>query len=275
MAMSPPQDDLSARFLALHHGNGPLLLPNPWDAGSARLLADIGFLALATTSSGFAATLGRLDGSVSLAEAVAHATTIVRATSLPVSADLENGFADDPAGVAATVELAVAAGLAGCSIEDYTGREHTPIYERGLAVERVQAAAAAAHGGPRRLVLTARAENHLHGRPDLADTIARLQSFQEAGADVLYAPGLTAAADIAAVVGSVDLPVNVLLLPGGPGVPELAGLGVRRISVGGALAFAALGAVADAGGELLRHGSTAFFTGAATGWTAAQTAFTA
>src|SRR5437764_10630098 len=178
------------RFLELHRGDRPLLMPNPWDAGTAKLLESIGFQALATTSSGFAATLGRLDGSVARDEALAHAATIVAATELPVSADLESAFADEPDGVAETIRLAREAGLAGCSVEDHTGDDDAPIYDAELAAERVAAAVEAAHAGPERLVLTARAENHLHGRPDLADTIARLQAFQEAGADVLYAPGL-------------------------------------------------------------------------------------
>src|SRR5580704_4151784 len=191
------QSEKAARFLGLHRKGSPLLLPNPWDQGSARVLAALGFAALATTSSGFAATLGRLDGSVSRDEALTHAAVIVAATPLPVSADLENCFADDPAGVARTVTLAAATGLAGCSIEDFSG---TAIYDAALAAERVAAAAEAAHAGPVRLVLTARAENYLHGRPDLADTIARLQAYQAAGADVLYAPGLTRLADIRQVV---------------------------------------------------------------------------
>jgi 2-methylisocitrate lyase-like PEP mutase family enzyme len=194
------QADKAKRFLALHRGSGPLLMPNAWDQGSARLLGSLGFDALATTSSGFAATLGRLDGSVSRDEALAHATVISGATDLPVSADLENCFADEPEGVAETVWLAAATGLAGCSVEDFTGRDSEPIYPVALAAERVAAAAEAAHGGPARLVLTARAENYLHGRPDLADTIARLQAYQAAGADVLYAPGLTRLEDIRQVV---------------------------------------------------------------------------
>jgi 2-methylisocitrate lyase-like PEP mutase family enzyme len=181
------QSEKAARFLELHRPGNPLLLPNPWDQGSARLLASLGFQALATTSSGFAATLGRLDGAVSRDEALAHAAAVVAATELPVSADLENGFADDPAIVALTVVLAVETGLAGCSLEDFTGNEDEPIYDIGLAVERVAAAAEAAHAGPVRLVLTARAENYLYERPDLADTITRLQAYQAAGADVLYA----------------------------------------------------------------------------------------
>ena len=207
--------DAAARFLQLHRPGQPLLLPNPWDIGSARVLASLGFEGLATTSSGFAATLGLLDGSVSRDQAIGHAAQIVGATPLPVSADLENGYADDPQGVAATVAAAIEAGLAGCSIEDFTGRADEPIYEAGLAAERVTAAAEAAHAGPRRLVLTARAENHLRGRDDLADTIARLQSYAEAGADVVYAPGLTRASDIRDLVSSVDRPVNALAMPGG------------------------------------------------------------
>ena len=230
------------RFLELHHGERPLLMPNPWDQGSARLLAWLGFRALATTSSGFAATLGRLDGSVTRDEALGHAAAIVQATELPVSADLENGFADDPAGTAETVRLALGAGLAGCSVEDATGDRDTPIYAAGLAAERVQAAAEAAHRGPVHLVLTARAENYLHGRPDLADTIVRLQAYQDAGADVLYAPGLTRLEEIRQLVASVDRPVNVLARPGVPSVGELAAAGVGRVSVGGAFAFAAVGA---------------------------------
>jgi len=181
--------DLTGRFLALHRTERPLLLPNPWDRGSAVLLASLGFQALATTSSGFAATLGRPDGSVTRDEAVAHAAQVVQATDLPVTADLENGFADDPAGVAETVRLAAGTGLAGCSVEDFTGRREEPIYDAARAAARVEAAAEAAHRGPARLVLTARAENYLYGRPDLADTIGRLQAYQQAGADVLYAPG--------------------------------------------------------------------------------------
>jgi len=210
------QRDKAERFLQLHHGPGPLLIPNPWDAGSARLLEWLGFAALATTSSGFAATLGRLDGSVTREEALGHAAAICAAVTVPVSADLENGFSDSPEGVAETVRLATATGLAGCSVEDATGRDGDPVYDRALAVDRVAAAAEAAHAGPGRLVLTARAENYLHGRPDLADTIARLQAYAEAGADVLYAPGLTSLADVREVVRSVDRPVNVLALGSGP-----------------------------------------------------------
>jgi 2-methylisocitrate lyase-like PEP mutase family enzyme len=259
------------RFRALHEGPEPLLLPNPWDAGSACLLASLGFAALATTSSGFAATLGRPDGSVTRDEALAHAAGIVAATRLPVSADLENAFADDPGGVAETVRRAAAAGLAGCSVEDYSGQD---IYDAGLARDRVAVAAEAARSAPGPLVLTARAENYLHGRPDLADTIARLQVYQEAGADVLYAPGLTGLADIQAVVSAVDRPVNVLAVPSGPPVADLAAAGVRRVSVGGAFAFAALGAVVAAARELREQGTYGFLDLAATGRTAFRAAVT-
>ena len=266
------QTEKAARFLELHRPGNPLLLPNPWDRGSAKLLASLGFRALATTSSGFAATLGRLDGSVSRDEALAHAAAIVAATELPVSADLENCFADDPDGVARTVALAAGTGLAGCSVEDFTGDDDEPIYGIGLAAERVAAAAEAAHAGPARLVLTARAENHLHGRPDLADTITRLQAYQAAGADVLYAPGLTSLADIRQVVMAVDRPVNVLAMAGAPPVGELAEAGVSRVSVGGAFAFAALGALAGAATELRDRGTYGYLAGSATGRRAVQRA---
>ena len=258
------------RFRALHVPGDPLLLPNPWDAGSARVLAALGFLALATTSSGFAATLGRLDGNVTRDEAIAHGAAIAAATELPVSADLENGFGDSPAEVADCVRAAVGAGLAGCSIEDFTGDEAVPIYPVELAADRIAAAVEAADGD---LVLTARAENYLHGRPDLADTIARLQRYQEAGADVLYAPGLTTPADIRAVVEAVDRPVNVLALPAAPPVGELAELGVARISVGGAFAYAALGALAEAGREFLGTGTYGFWRLAGSGRELAGEAF--
>jgi 2-methylisocitrate lyase-like PEP mutase family enzyme len=261
------------RFLELHRGDSPLLLPNPWDAGSAKLLESIGFEALATTSSGFAATLGRLDGSVTREEALAHSATIVAATPLPVSADLENAFADEPDGVAQTIRLAIDAGLAGCSVEDFTGRPDDPIYPLEQAAERIAAAAEAAHGGPGRLVLTARSENFLHGRRDLSDTIARLQAFQEAGADVLYAPGIRSAEDIRSIVASVDRPVNVLAVPGAPPVAELAELGVARVSVGGGFAFVAAGALMAAGRELLEQGSYGFWETAGVGYQATHEAF--
>jgi len=195
------------------------------------------------------------------------------ATDLPVSADLENAFADSPEGVAETIQLAGEVGLAGASVEDFTRREDDPIYDPRFAAERVMAAAEAAHAGPVRLVLTARAENYLHGRPDLADTIARLQAYQEAGADVLYAPGLRSMEDISQVVREVDRPVNVLAVDGAPTVPELAKAGVSRISVGGAFAFAALGALVSAATELLDQGSYGFTAAGALGRRAARAAF--
>ena len=262
--------DAAESFRALHSGDTPLLLPNPWDVGSAKLLASLGFKALATTSSGFAATLGRLDGSVTRDEALSHGAAIVQASELPVNADLENGFADDPDGVGETIRLAIGAGLAGCSIEDFSGSEDEPIYPLEQAAERVAAAAEAAGG---RIVLTARSENYLHGRPDLDDTIARLQAFQEAGADVLYAPGLRSIEDIRAVVAAVDRPLNVLALPVAPPVAELAAAGVRRISVGGAFAFASLGALVAAGRELLEQGTYGFWENAGVGSKAARKTF--
>jgi 2-methylisocitrate lyase-like PEP mutase family enzyme len=269
----PEQSKKANLFLQLHAGERPLLLPNPWDAGSAVLLGSLGFKALATTSSGSAATLGKLDGEIGRDQVLAHAAAIVAASELPVSADLENGFASDVSGVGETVRLALEVGLAGCSIEDYSGDDDAPIYELGAAAERVAAAAEAAHGGAGRLVLTARAENYLHGRSDLADTIARLQAYEQAGADVLYAPGLIELADIRSVVESVGLPVNVLAWPGVPSVGELAAVGVARVSVGGAFAFAALGAAVAAAEELRDSGTYGYWERAKVGAKAARAAF--
>lgn len=266
------QPEKAERFLARHQDPAPLLMPNPWDRGSAVLLTTLGFEALATTSSGSAATRGRLDGGMSRDEALEHAASIVDATELPVSADLENGFADDPAGVAETMSLARQAGLAGCSVEDFSGDADAPIYDLGLATERVMAAAEAAHDGGQ-LVLTARAENYVHGRPDLADTIARLQRYQEAGADVLFAPGVVDESDLRRLVASVDRPVNVLALPGCPPVAVLGAIGVRRISVGGAFAFAAYGAAIEAATELREDGTYGYWARARVGSTAARAAF--
>jgi 2-methylisocitrate lyase-like PEP mutase family enzyme len=260
-----------SNFRALHVPGRPLLMPNPWDAGTAKLLASLGFAALATTSSGHAATLGRVDGAVRRGEALAHAASIVTAVDVPVSADLENGFADDPEGVFATVTDAVGVGLAGCSIEDFSGNS---IYDLALAAERVAAAVNAARAGTG-LVLTARAENFIRGNPDLAHTIKRLQAYQEAGADVLYAPGLKAAGDIRSVIASVDRPVNVLTVPDLPPVAELAELGVARISVGGAFGQVALAALDRAGRELLDAGTYGFLELAAEGRRQAAAAFTA
>jgi 2-methylisocitrate lyase-like PEP mutase family enzyme len=258
-------------FLELHQREArPLLLPNPWDVGSARLLESLGFEALATTSSGFAATLGRLDYGITREEALEHAAAITAAVDVPVSADLENGFGDSPEDVAETIRRAAEAGLAGGSIEDSTGRDEEPVYALEAAAERVAAAVEAADGG---FVLTARAENYLYGRDDLADTIARLQAFEAAGADVLYAPGLTKLEEIREVVRSVGKPVNVLALPNAPTVADLAEAGVRRISVGGTFAFAALGAVVDAATELLEKGTYGFSAQAQRGAKAARAAF--
>ena len=254
------------RFRELHRPGQPLLMPNPWDGGSARLLASLGFEALATTSSGFAATLGRLDYAVTRDEALAGAATIVRAVDIPVSADLENCF-EDPA---ETVRLAIEAGLAGCSIEDFTGDQDDPIYPLQVAVQRVAAAADAASTD---LVLTARAENYLYGRKDLDDTIARLRAYEDAGAHVLYAPGIKDAADIRRLVEAVERPVNVLARPGLPSVAELAELGVSRISVGGAFAFAALGATVQVAQELREQGTYEYSELAAVGLRAARQAF--
>jgi 2-methylisocitrate lyase-like PEP mutase family enzyme len=252
-------EGMAGRFLALHHGDRPLLQPNAWDAGSARVLEALGFEAIATTSSGFAATLGRNDYAVSRDEALDHGRTIAAAVEIPVAADTENGFADDPAGVAETVRLAAATGLAGCSIEDHTGRADDPIYDLALATDRIAAAAEAAREGQNHLVLTARCENHLHGRGDLADTIARLQAYQAAGADVLFAPGVVDLADIRTVVSEVDVPVNVLALPGCPPVADLAEVGVARVSVGGAFAFAALAGLIEAAAELRDDGTYGYW----------------
>ncbi len=263
----------AARFLELHRPGEPLLLPNAWDAGSARVLTSLGFGALATTSSGHAATLGLTDGSVTRDEALAHAAELVAATELPVSADLENGFAHEPTGVAETVGLARDAGLAGCSIEDFSGDSKDPIYALEFAAERIAAAARSAHDGPVALVLTARAENYVHGRFDLDDTIARLLAYQDAGADVLYAPGLAGAEDIGRLVSAVGRPVNVLVRSAAPTVPQLAELGVSRISVGGAFAFAALGALAEAARELRERGTYGFLERSGVGARIAGEAF--
>jgi 2-methylisocitrate lyase-like PEP mutase family enzyme len=240
----PTQAEKGAAFRALHSRAGAFVIPNPWDAGTARLLAHLGFEALATTSAGCAFALGQSDNTLTRDQAMAHASVIASATDLPVSGDLENGFGDDPEYVSETIRLAAAAGLVGASIEDMTRQKGRPIYEKEFAAERIRAAAEAARALPFTFTLTARAENHLAGRPDLADTIARLRAYQEAGADVLYAPGLPNKDAIAAVVSSVDRPVNVVMgLQGaGPTLAELTTLGVRRVSTGSALARVALGA---------------------------------
>jgi 2-methylisocitrate lyase-like PEP mutase family enzyme len=258
MAMALTQDQKAARFRALHQAPGAFVMPNPWDAGSARILAAEGFAALATTSAGLAFSLGRRDGQASRAETLANAAAIVAATDLPVSADLENGFGHRPEDCAATLRDAIGTGLAGGSIEDATGDPARPIYDFAEAVERVAAAAEAVRDRP--FVLTARAENFLHGRPDLDDTIRRLQAFAAAGAEVLYAPGLTDLAQIRTLCAALDRPVNVVMgLVGRPfTVAELAEAGVKRISLGGSLARTALGALVRAAREMREDGSFTF-----------------
>lgn len=260
------QKERAEKFKALHERGGAFVIPNPWDAGSARLLAGLGFEALATTSAGFAHTLGRLDGQVTRAEAIEHCRTLCAAVALPVSADLENCFADEPKEAAATVLAGAEAGLVGCSIEDYSGDESKPIYDFGLAVERVHAAAEAARSLDFPFVLTARAENLLHGRHDLDDTIRRLQAFEAAGADVLYAPALTTLEEVRLVTGALSKPVNVLAPPlGGVTVAELSEAGAKRISLGAALARAALTALVRAGAEMRERGSFGWASGLVSG----------
>ena len=252
-------------FRALHECNRSFIIPNPWDVGTARLLAHLGFEALATTSMGYAFSLGRRDNSLNRDETLTYAAAIASATDLPVSADLENGFGDAPEAAAETIRLAAEAGVVGGSIEDATGRAEDPIYDFGLAVERVRAALEAARALPFHFTLTARAENYLHGRPDLHDTIKRLQAYQEAGADVLYAPGLATKDEIAAVVKSVDRPVNVVMGLRGVqlSVADLSALGVKRISVGSALCRTALGAFLRAAREMRDQGTFTFTADAA------------
>jgi 2-methylisocitrate lyase-like PEP mutase family enzyme len=254
-------------FRELHHPGDILLMPNAWDMGSAKLVAHLGFRAVATTSSGSAAGLGRLDGTLSREMVIAHCQELAGSVDVPVSADLENCFADDPSGVAETIRLATGTGVVGASVEDWDG---AAIYDRSLAVERVGAAVEAAAGS---LVITARAENLIHGIHDLDDTIARLQAYQQAGADVVFAPGIRDAEQVRAVVTSVDVPVNVLARGGLPPVGELAELGVQRLSVGGAFAFAAYSALIDAAREIQSPGTYGYLEGAGRGVTAARQAF--
>ena len=261
--MPATQAEKANRFQALHDRPGAFVIPNPWDAGTARILTSLGFEALTTTSAGLAFVLGRRDGdgSVTRDEALANAKAIVDATDLPVAADLENGYGDSPKTAAETIRLAgEVAGLVGASIEDTTGDPQRPIYDFQPAVERVAAAAEAAHALPFPFVLVGRAENFLHGRPDLDDTIRRLQAFEAVGADVLYAPGLTKAEDIRTVCEAVRKPVNVVmgLKSASFSVAELVALGVRRISVGSALSRAALGAFVRAAREIREEGTFRF-----------------
>jgi len=247
-------------FRALHERDRAFIIPNPWDKGTARLLAQRGFEALATTSAGFAFSVGRRDNRIGRDQMIAHVEAIASATDLPVSADLENGYGDDAAAVAETIRRAAAAGAVGGSIEDATGRAGDPLYDPIHARERIAAAAEIVRGLDVPFTLTARAENYLVGRTDLADTIARLQAYQSAGADVLYAPGLTSPDDIATVVRSLDRPVNVLAgLTGAPlSLADLSALGVRRVSVGSLLSRVALGALLRAASEMRAHGTFSF-----------------
>ncbi|MGB6984442.1 MAG: isocitrate lyase/phosphoenolpyruvate mutase family protein [Candidatus Aquilonibacter sp.] len=256
------QSEKAAIFRALHERDRAFIIPNPWDIGSAKMLEALGFEALATTSWGFAYSIGKADGAIDRDAMLAHAAQIAAATDLPVSADLENGYGDDPAGVAETIRLAAAAGLAGCSIEDLPlGREGAP-YDIAFATERVRAAVEAARALPFPFVLTARAENFIADRPDLADTIARLQAFAAAGADVVYAPGLRTEEEIGAVVRAVDRPVNVLVGLSGMTLTleDLSRIGVRRISVGSGLARVAYGAAQRVATEMRVLGSFAGLT---------------
>lgn len=256
----PSQADKGRAFRTLHHQGEGFLIPNPWDAGTAKLLERLGFPALATTSAGFSFSRGQPDNSLPRGPLLEQLAQIAAATALPVSADLENGFGDAPEAVARTIALAAQAGVVGGSIEDSSGRPGDPLYEPALAAERIRAAAEAARALPFPFTLTARAENYFIGRPDLADTIARLQAYQEAGADVLFAPGLTQVEDIATVLREVDRPLNVLIGFAGMALDarELIALGVRRVSVGGSLARAALGEFLRAATELREHGTAGY-----------------
>jgi 2-methylisocitrate lyase-like PEP mutase family enzyme len=264
--MNSTQQIRAEAFRKLHERAGIFVVPNPWDAGSAKMLASLGFEALATTSAGLAFSLGKADGAkaVTREETLSNARTIVGATELPVSADLENGYGDEPEACAETIMLAAEAGLAGGSIEDATGRPEDPIYSFEFAVERVRAAVRAARSLPYPFMLTARAENFLHGRSDLADTIRRLEAFADAGADVLYAPGLKTREEIEAVVKAVaPRPVNVVmgLNQAGFSLDDLAKLGVKRVSVGSTLARVAYGGFLRAAEEIAQKGSFKFAEG--------------
>lgn len=254
------QVERADHFHALHQGEAPFIVPNPWDVGSARMLEQKGFKALATTSAGYVFSTGRQEGSLTRAEVLQHCSELIGAVNIPVSADLEDGYADDLPGVAETYKLAGQAGLVGASIEDARIALEDPLYGFEQAVERVQAAVEGARSLPFKFTLTARAENFLYGAPDIADTIRRLQAYQDAGADVLYAPGLTRLEDIAAVVSSVDLPVNVVvgLKDTQFTVDDLARVGVRRISIGSALFRRAFGIAMDAADEMLERGTFSF-----------------
>jgi 2-methylisocitrate lyase-like PEP mutase family enzyme len=251
----------TSAFRALHMQESAFIIPNPWDAGTARILAALGFKALATTSAGMAFSLGRGDGQVSWDAVLAHCRTIVAATDLPVSADLEKGIGDTPESAAATIRAAAEIGLAGCSLEDYTGDDNQPIFDFNLAVERIQAAVEARDALPADFVLTARAENLIRGRNDLDDTIKRLQAFDKAGADVLYAPGLRDLDSIRTVCAAVTKPVNVLALSDQFSLAELSDAGAKRISVGGGLARVAYGAFINASRDIAERDRFAYTKG--------------
>lgn len=257
-------DSKGARFRQLHERDGVLVVPNPWDVGTARMLAALGFEALATTSAGHAYSLGLPEGTVPTAEVLAHCRAISQATDLPVSADLEKGFGDSPDAVIRTIQAVAETGLAGCSIEDHTGRPDDPIFDFGLAVERIEAAVDAVRALPHDFVLTARCENLRWGHADLKDTIRRLKAYERVGADVLYAPALNDIESIRTVCASVARPVNVLMgLPGATfSVTELADAGVKRISVGSALARLSFAAVLDAAREMQGRGTFQFASNA-------------
>src|SRR6059036_1710386 len=255
--MATSQNEKATRFRALHEGPSAFLIPNPWDAGSARILAGLGFQALATSSGAEAGVLGRRDGTVSRDEALAHARAIVMATDLPVSADLEKGFGDEPAVAAETIRLAAGVGLVGGSIEDATGDKDRPLYDIGLATERVAAAAEVARSLPFPFTLTARTENFLRGNPSIDDTIKRLQAFEKAGADVLMAPGLPDLAVVRAVCGAVGRPFNFMAGIKGKSftVAALSAAGVKRISLATSLYRAAMTGLLSAAKEVREHGT--------------------
>ena len=264
--MTASQSDKATRFRTLHQGPGAFVMPNPWDAGSARLLAGLGFQALATSSGASAGILGRRDGMVTREEALAHARAIVAATDLPVSADLEKGFGDAPAVVAETIRLAAEVGLVGGSIEDATGDKDKPLYDVDHATARVAAAVQAARALPFPFTLTARAENFLRGNPNLDDTIKRLQAFERAGADVLFAPGLPDLAAVRAVCAAVSKPVNFMVGMKGKSftVAELTAVGVRRISLATSLYRAAMRGLLDAAREVQDGGTFGYLDHAMT-----------
>jgi 2-methylisocitrate lyase-like PEP mutase family enzyme len=258
--MSVSQNEKGIRFRALHDGPGAFVIPNPWDIGSARILAGLGFQALATTSAASASALGRRDGGLTRDEALVHARLIVEATDLPVSADLENGFGDAPEVVAETIRLAAEVGLVGCTIEDATGNQDSPLYDVRLAVERIAAGAQAARALPFPFILTARAHNFLYANPNLEDTISRLKAFEKAGAEVLFAPGLPDLAAVGAICAAVSKPVNFMVGIKGKSfsVSELDAAGVRRISLATSLYRAAMSGFLDAANEVRNTGQFRF-----------------